>query len=389
MVMLKVKLINEKTPLKIKMVAKFPNIILANLQDKVVNPSVNEQIINADFGYDGLNNVTINPVTKDIDSDIKPENIKNGVDILGVTGSLEEKKEEEEKSVALDMLSGNQIIIPTENKVLSKVTIEKPSTLISDNIKNGVDIGGVIGTLKDKTLGTKTITANGTYKATDDNLDGYSEVNVETSGVDISEYWETTITKSKNRIYNNIKRIPEIDTSNLTSTSYLFANCLSLIEVPLIDTSNSTNFSNMFQSCESLIEMLPIDTSKATNMNRMFYGCYQLKKLPKLNTSNVTDVGEIFFASRALINLGGFENLGQAYSTSQSANTSYYNLDLHYSSNLTEQSLINVLNNLYDIKTKGCNVQQVVLGSSNISKLTSEEGQQALTQAQNYGWNIS
>lgn len=32
------------------------------------------------------------------------------------------------------------------------------------------------------TLGTKTITSNGTYKATDDNLDGYSEVEVAISG---------------------------------------------------------------------------------------------------------------------------------------------------------------------------------------------------------------
>ena len=44
---------------------------------------------------------------------------------------------------------------------------------------------------------------------------------------------------------------------------------------------------------------------------------------------------------------------------------------------------------LYDIKTKGCNVQQVILGSTNLAKLTSAEGQAALTRATNYGWTVS
>jgi hypothetical protein len=40
---------------------------------------------------------------------------------------------------------------------------------------------------------------------------------------------------------------------------------------------------------------------------------------------------------------------------------------------LTHDSLMNVINNLYDIKSKGCNTQQLVLGSTNLAKLTAEE----------------
>lgn len=51
----------------------------------------------------------------------------------------------EEKTLALDMASGNQEIVADDGKVLSKVTIEKPANLLAENIKNGVTIGGVEG----------------------------------------------------------------------------------------------------------------------------------------------------------------------------------------------------------------------------------------------------
>ena len=40
------------------------------------------------------------------------------------------------------------------------------------------------------TLGTKTITANGTYNASSDNLDGYSQVTVNVSGGGGSGIWQ-------------------------------------------------------------------------------------------------------------------------------------------------------------------------------------------------------
>ena len=60
----------------------------------------------------------------------------------------------EEKTVALDMASGNQVITPTSGKVLSKVTITKPSTMLATNIKKDVNIGGVVGTYEGVILPT-------------------------------------------------------------------------------------------------------------------------------------------------------------------------------------------------------------------------------------------
>ena len=46
---------------------------------------------------------------------------------------------------------------------------------------------------------------------------------------------------------------------------------------------------------------------------------------------------------------------------------------------------MNVINNLYDIATKGCNAQLLYLGSTNLAKLSAEE----IAIATNKGWTVS
>lgn len=66
--------------------------------------------------------------------------------IFGVGGGGGVSKPEEAKTETLSMASGNQVIMPTVGKVLTKVTITKPLTMTSDNIRRDVNIGGVTGT---------------------------------------------------------------------------------------------------------------------------------------------------------------------------------------------------------------------------------------------------
>ena len=63
-------------------------------------------------------------------------------------GQVMEVLATEERTVELSMPSGNQVILPTSGKGLRKVTIQKPDTLLSENIKKDVVIGGVIGALE-------------------------------------------------------------------------------------------------------------------------------------------------------------------------------------------------------------------------------------------------
>lgn len=156
-------------------------------------------------------------------------------------------------------------------------------------------------------------------------------------------------------------------------------------EIPNIDTSSMTSMNSMFSSCTSLISIPELNTDKVTAMNYMFYACYALTTIPQLNASNVTNTDQMFYSCSALTTLGGLLNLGQAYSTSRSTSYYYYRLDLSFCTALTHDSLMNVINGLYDIKTKGCNAQSLILGSTNLAKLTSEE----IAIATNKGWTVS
>lgn len=184
--------------------------------------------------------------------------------------------------------------------------------------------------------------------------------------VDINGYYDTNIKKQplqdgSGRIFIYIKKLPQLDTSKSINLYQFLSGCSSLTSVPQLDTSNVTVMNNMFKDCSSLISVPQLDASKANNIGTMF-----------LNNSNLT-------------NFGGLLNLGQAYLTSANANKSDYALYLSDSTKLTHDSLMNVINNLYDIATKGCNTQQLVLGSTNLAKLTEEE----IAIATNKGWTVS
>ena len=202
----------------------------------------------------------------------------------------------------------------------------------------------------------------------------------------------TSNVTSMSYIFNgcdSLTTIPLLDTSNVINMSVMFQDCYSLTTIPLLDTSNVRFVDWMFNKCYSLKQLPAIDTSKVTNMKSMLANCSKLKHIISLNLINVTEVSNMFNNCKSLEIIGGFINLGQAYSTSQNANYSSYTINMSSCTLLTEQSLINVLNGLYDIASKGCNTQSVVLGSTNLAKLTSQAGQQALSNAQAKGWNIS
>ena len=73
---------------------------------------------------------------------------KNGKPIAlnGMVISPPEKSQA--KTVDLSMASGNQVIAPDEGYSLSEVTVTKPATLIPENIKKDVNVGGVVGTME-------------------------------------------------------------------------------------------------------------------------------------------------------------------------------------------------------------------------------------------------
>ena len=208
----------------------------------------------------------------------------------------------------------------------------------------------------------------------------------------------------------SLSSVPALDTSNVTNMGLMFVGCESLTTVPLLNTSNVTEMTGMFSGCHSLVEIPTLDTSKSKFLAAMFANCSSLKQIPLLNTkscihingmfegctsletvpildaSNVDDISKIFKDCPSLVMLGGLKNLGMNYSSAYyiHANKREYTLDLSYSPLLTHDSLMNVINNLYDIKSKGVKPQTLQLGDTNKAKLTVEE----IAIATNKGWNV-
>lgn len=235
---------------------------------------------------------------------------------------------------------------------LSKVGILGDENLIPANIKNGVEIFGVQG-------------------------------NAKVSDVKITNASYLFYNGYRLDYLNEILSVCE----NTTEAIKMFAHCSSLRSLNLsnFDTSKVTNFSSMFERCSSLTTIPQFDTSSGTDFGNMFESCFSLTTVPQFDTSKGTNFGSMFERCSSLTDFGGLENLGQAYETTQSANYSNYKLNLSTCTALTEQSLMNVINNLYDIAAKGCNTQQLVLGSKNLAKLTAEE----IAIATNKGFSVS
>lgn len=91
-----------------------------------------------------------------------------------------------------------------------------------------------------------------------------------------------------------------------------------------------------------------------------------------------------------VVNFGGFKDYGKAFDTTVSANYSKYRLgSFMVAPRLTFESLINILDNLYDIASMGCATQTVYFGTSHLQKLkASEEGLAAIERATEKGWTI-
>lgn len=73
-----------------------------------------------------------------------PENIRNGINIGGVVGTLE-VLESQVVEVDLTLADGDQVLTAPDGYAYSQVTVKKPSTLIPRNILEGVEIAGVVG----------------------------------------------------------------------------------------------------------------------------------------------------------------------------------------------------------------------------------------------------
>lgn len=182
---------------------------------------------------------------------------------------------------------------------------------------------------------------------------------------------------------SKLKNISLLNTGNVTNMSYLFYECSSLTSIPELDCSSCTSLQHSFRNCVKVENISILNTGKVTNMQYAFYNCMGLTSLPEIDCSSVTVINYMLFPNNGngnLTTLGGFKNLG---AKSSWTNTSNYFLEKQ--PNLTHESLMNVINGLYDRKSAGYSTVTLKFGSTNLAKLTDEE--KAI--ATNKGWTLS
>ena len=160
-------------------------VIEAKTTSTIVTPSTSQQVISPSGTYNGFSTVTISAVTSAIDSDITANNIRNGVNILGVTGNVVELMGE---AKTITPATTTQTVTPSNGKnglttvVVNAVTSSIDSDIVSSNIKQGVNILGVTGSVTELVGSTTTITQNGTYTPTGTS-NGFTSVNVNVAGL--------------------------------------------------------------------------------------------------------------------------------------------------------------------------------------------------------------
>lgn len=190
---------------------------------------------------------------------------------------------------------------------------------------------------------------------------------------------------------NHLKDIAEtIRSKNKTSTKYKpremasaineLEEVTNYIDPSLIDGNEANGYLLV-----RIIKKLPhIETSEVTNMSYAFSRFSALEELEEIDCSSVNNINAMFASCSSLVKMGGLKDLGKSFLPSASANNTNYTLNLT-NTILDHDSLINVFNSLYDIASIGVKTQTIRLSSSLMGKLTAEEIQICTDK----GWSVT
>lgn len=185
---------------------------------------------------------------------------------------------------------------------------------------------------------------------------------------------------------DSIEGLCKAISSKCTNFKEMFRNSYGKItEIPVFNSSGGQDFSYMCTDCGGLTSFPAIDTSNGTNFSSMLSGDANVNTLPLLDFGNATNINGAFNSCGFNDSVGGFKDLGKAYLTTSAANYVNYTLNLTSAKFMKYESIMNIINNLYDIASMGCQPQTLRLYSTRLNLLSESD----IAIATNKGWNIT
>lgn len=309
---------------------------------------------------------------------------------LEVTPSAEEQNFKSKKygygEVKVNAVPSEELTItPSTNEqvregLFNKVVVEGDEDLKPENIRRGTTLFGVEGEM------------DGAWD-TSQMRSCFEMFNGNVDMIEAPEFDMRNVITAQGmfKYCTNLVRTPNYNSSNVTDMSYMHYQNISLVNGGNYDTSNVTTMSYMHYRNDNLVNGGNYNTPNVKSFNDMYYRCENLKNVPAYRADSTNNVSNMLNRCSELENFDGLINLGKGY-TQKSNNYAVYSFILGNSSKLTHTSLINIINNLYDLNltydvANGGTLytQKLVLGSTNIAKLTAEE----IAIATSKGWTIS
>ena len=197
---------------------------------------------------------------------------------------------------------------------------------------------------------------------------------------------DTTLTTDMSGMYQSCESLEKVPSYNIdvcASLSDMFNYCSNLVEVGDFTTYSGTatellSVYFMFSGCRSLVQAPNIPTKNVEDFVGMFDNCSALETVPEYNFSKANNVANIFNGCYNLTNFGGFKNIKIDLPD---------NCGLVQCWKLSYESLINIINGLYNFRANGDNIttRTIKLNYMSISKLTEDD----IAMATSKGWVIT
>lgn len=228
-----------------------------------VTPSTQAQSITPPAGTDGYNRVNVSAVDASIDSAIQSQNIRQGINILGVVGEYSGGSSNYQSKSVTPTANGLTVSPDSGYDALSSVVIAGDSNLIASNVKKDVSIFGVTGTLE----GGAGVTLNphptslAYAGAGDTNSNSHSDIlpadGSWTTAVDLTNL---SASNGFRYVFYNNKTISSLDLrnwnfENITEARYSFNGCSNLVTIQgALRLDKCTSYTNMFTGCSKLVD---------------------------------------------------------------------------------------------------------------------------------------